>query len=103
METLKLSDDALFALFTSMSTPTNPHQAHIYLQAFSHFKRIALDTSDFGYSFYALGKAYEAGLGVAKDLQKAKGLYTEAIKRYQTYEGQEESHLEAIRALEKWL
>ncbi|WP_104733116.1 SEL1-like repeat protein [Helicobacter felis] len=103
METLKLSDDALFALFASLSTPTDPHQAHVYVQAFSHFKRIALGTSDFGYSFYALGKAYETGSGVSKDLQKAKDLYTEAIKRYQTYEGQDESHLEAIRALEKWL
>ncbi|MFC3848220.1 SEL1-like repeat protein [Helicobacter baculiformis] len=100
-----LSDDALLALFNryNQSAQLTPHQVRAYLNAFEHFKRIALGEADFGYEFYALGKAYEEGLGVSQDTLKAKALYTEAIKHYQVYEGNDEKHLEAIRVLEKWL
>ncbi|WP_121021777.1 SEL1-like repeat protein [Helicobacter vulpis] len=101
-----LSDDALLTLFNhyNQSAPLGaPHLVRAYLDAFGYFKRIALGETDFGYEFYALGKAYEEGLGVPQDTPKAQALYTEAIKHYQVYEGDEEKHLEAMRLLEKWL
>ncbi len=102
---VQLSDDALLDLFNQYNGDQQgaPHMVQAYLQAFAYFRCIALNENDFGYEFYALGEMYETGLGVPLDLEKAKNLYTEAIKRYQTYEGDSKKHTEAMQILEKWL
>ncbi|BEG57940.1 hypothetical protein NHP21005_16280 [Helicobacter sp. NHP21005] len=104
---LHLSDDALLDLFNQYNGELcgAPHMVQDYLNAFEHFCKIARKENDFGYEFYALGKMYELGRGVAQDTEKAKGLYTEAIKHYQTYEdgAPENKHTQAIQDLEQWL
>ncbi|GMB91832.1 hypothetical protein [Helicobacter ailurogastricus] len=105
---LHLSDDALLDLFNQYNGEAQgaPHMVQDYLKAFGYFYKIARRENDFGYEFYALGKMYELGQGVVQDLGKAKGLYTEAIKNYQTYEedgAPDDKHTQVMQDLEQWL
>lgn len=72
---LHLSDDALLDLFNQYNGELcgAPHMVQEYLTAFEYFCKIARKENDFGYEFYALGRMYELGQGVAQDRKKARG------------------------------